>query len=89
MKAECINASGTDLLCKGRVYVVTKLSGQFWGSSKYICIDNGGGFADGGWSPSRFRPIVSRPTSIAVFEEILRKVNAPALPATRTDEVLA
>lgn len=29
-----------------------------------------------------FRPIVSRPTSIAVFEEILRS-------ATRTDEVCA
>jgi hypothetical protein len=27
---------------------------------------------------TRFRPIVSRPTSIAVFEEILRKVNAPS-----------
>lgn len=31
---------------------------------------------------TRFRPIVSRPTSIAVFEEILRS-------ATRTDEVTA
>ncbi len=30
-----------------------------------------------------FRPIVSRPTSIAVFEEILRKVDAPS----RVDEV--
>jgi hypothetical protein len=29
------------------------------------------------WNSRRFRPIVSRPTSIAVFEEILRKVNAP------------
>lgn len=79
-KVECINASGTDLLCKGRIYVVTKLSGQFWGSSKYICIDNGGGLSDGGWSPSRFRPIVSRPTSIEFAHEISRK-------ATRTDEV--
>jgi hypothetical protein len=79
-KVECINASGTDLLCKGRVYVVTKLSGQFWGSSKYICIDNGGGIPDGGWASSRFRPIVSRPTSIEFAHEILRK-------ATRADEV--
>lgn len=30
-----------------------------------------------GWDVEYFRPIVSRPTSIAVFEEILRKVNAP------------
>jgi hypothetical protein len=29
------------------------------------------------YASARFRPIVSRPTSIAVFEEILRKVNAP------------
>lgn len=29
------------------------------------------------YASARFRPIVSRPTSIAVFKEILRKVNAP------------
>jgi hypothetical protein len=37
---------------------------------------------DPGYMAKCFRPIVSRPTSIAVFEEILRS-------ATRTDEVKA
>lgn len=47
------------------------------------------GMVEHGESPTpflaaRFRPIVSRPTSIAVFEKILRKSNAPS----RIDEVV-
>ena len=73
-----------DGLTKGRIYTIRRI-GCFAGRHQVwldeivrpllgsICAKHG----EAGYRPSRFRPIVSRPTSIEFAHEILRNVNAP------------
>jgi hypothetical protein len=67
-QVECIDASGTRHLKKGRRYTVTSSTGRH-GEIGYILISNGGP-ADGGWFPDRFRLAVHK-TDISALKALL------------------
>jgi len=63
------------------------MSSQFRVGQKVVCVDDSKNNLrccpldfEGGWYASRFRPIVKRKTSIAIFHEILntQRVRTPA-----------
>ena len=63
-KVVCVNSSlYEDVLTDGKVYEVTGVS-ELDGIS-FVLISNGGGSADGGWYPHRFRPIVDPKAKIS------------------------
>jgi hypothetical protein len=97
-KVVCVDASPAAVdtqysLTLDAVYTVRGITPEGRDAGVYLVEVPDGSFFPGsscrrGWRAARFRPIVSRPTSIEFAHEILRKVNAPALPSTRTSEVL-
>lgn len=57
----------------GKIYVVTSTRG--WADAPgYILVENGGGSRDGGWCPSRFRPLIERKASTDAGFEVLDEI---------------
>lgn len=70
-KVVCINdAHARQYLRKGQIYVVRSPVGER-GLSGFILINNGGGWNDGGWLPSRFEAVPESTTDISIFTAML------------------
>lgn len=73
MKVVCVNAGGLagPLLTVGAVYTVRELEPEFVHLAEPSTWSPTGGRELSGWTYSRFRPVQTRDTDIAVFTSML------------------